>query len=166
VAKPRAAVLAIGDSVMKGARSTLESTIPGMAVDAARSRQFWEGIQVVQQYASLNALPSTVVIGLGTNGRITDQLFDQMMNTIGPGHQVFFLTTRVPRPWEAEDNAAVANGAQRWKNVHALDWGTYSDCHADWFVNDGFHLRTPGQHAYADFVRLGLVGRAPRTCTP
>jgi peptidoglycan/LPS O-acetylase OafA/YrhL len=165
VAKPNVGVLAIGDSVMQGARSTLESTIPGMAVDAARSRQFWDGIAVVQQYASLNALPSTLVIGLGTNGRITDQLFDQMMNTIGPGHQVFFLTTRVPRPWEAEDNAAVANGAKRWKNAHALDWGTYSDCHADWFVKDGFHLRTPGQHAYADFVRAGLAGRAPRTCT-
>jgi hypothetical protein len=150
---------------MQGARSSLESTISGMAVDAARSRQFWEGIDVVQQYKSLNALPSTLVIGLGTNGRITDQLFDQMMNTIGPGHQVFFLTTRVPRPWEAEDNAAVASGATRWKNAHALDWGTYSDCHADWFVNDGFHLRTPGQHAYANFVRLGLFGRAPRTCT-
>jgi peptidoglycan/LPS O-acetylase OafA/YrhL len=166
VAKPSAAVLGIGDSVMQGARSSLESTIPGMAVDAARSRQFWDGIQVIQQYASLNSLPSTLVIGLGTNGRITDQLFDQMMNTIGPGRQVFFLTTRVPRPWEAEDNAAVANGAKRWKNAHALDWGTYSDCHGDWFVKDGFHLRTPGQQAYADFVRLGLFGRAPRTCTP
>jgi peptidoglycan/LPS O-acetylase OafA/YrhL len=165
VPKIHPGVLGIGDSVMQGARSSLESTIPGMAVDAARSRQFYEGIQVVQQYGSLNALPSTVVIGLGTNGRITDQLFDQMMNTIGPGHQVYFLTTRVPRPWEAEDNAAVANGTKRWRNAHALDWGTYSDCHADWFVADGFHLRTPGQHAYAQFVALGLLGRAPRTCT-
>jgi peptidoglycan/LPS O-acetylase OafA/YrhL len=164
--KPTSGVLGIGDSVMQGAESTLQSTIPGMAVDAARSRQFYQGIDVVQQYASLHALPTTLVIGLGTNGRITDQLFDQMMNTIGPGHQVYFLTARVPRPWEAEDNAALHNGATRWKNAHVLEWRAYSGCHDDWFVSDGFHLRTPGQHAYADFVRLGLIGRAPRTCTP
>jgi peptidoglycan/LPS O-acetylase OafA/YrhL len=165
VHKPPQGVLGIGDSVMQGATSSLESTIPGMAVDAVRSRQFYQGIDVVQQYKSLNQLPSTLVIGLGTNGRITDQLFDQMMNTIGPGHQVYFLTTRVPRPWEAEDNAAVANGVKRWQNAHALDWGTFSNCHGDWFVSDGFHLRTPGQTAYANFVRAGLAGRAPRTCT-
>jgi peptidoglycan/LPS O-acetylase OafA/YrhL len=158
-------ILGIGDSVMQGARSSLEAAIPGMAVDAARSRQFYEGIDVVQQYKSLLSLPRIVVIGLGTNGRITDQLFDQMMNTIGPGHQVYFLTTRVPRSWETEDNAAIHNGVKRWPNAHALEWRAYSGCHDDWFVNDGFHLRTQGQQAYADFVRLGLFGKAPRTCT-
>ena len=82
------------------------------------------------------------------------------MSTIGPGHQVYFLTARVPRPWESEVNTTLHNGAKRWKNVHVLEWRVVAGCHDDWFVNDGFHLRTPGQHAYADFVRLGLLGRA------
>jgi peptidoglycan/LPS O-acetylase OafA/YrhL len=164
---PRVApgILGIGDSVMLGARSSLESTIPVMAVDAVTSRQFYQAPPVIQQYASLGALPGTIVIGLGTNGRVTDSLFDQMMSTIGPGHQVYFLTVRVPRPWQAEDNVTLHNGTTRWRNAHVLEWLAYSDCHDDWFVTDGFHLRTPGQHAYAQFIALGLLGRAPVTCT-
>ena len=48
-----------------------------------------------------------------------------------------------------------------WKNAHALEWRDYAGCHDDWFVNDGFHLRTPGQAAYAQFVKDGLAGKAP-----
>ena len=40
-----------------------------------------------------------------------------------------------------------------------LEWHDYSGCHDDWFVDDGFHLRTPGQHAYAAFVHVGLLGQ-------
>ncbi|MDQ1448247.1 MAG: hypothetical protein QOC79_1218, partial [Actinomycetota bacterium] len=43
-------VLGIGDSVMEGARSSLVADIPGMAVDAIRSRQFTQAITVVGLY--------------------------------------------------------------------------------------------------------------------
>ena len=59
-------------------------------------------------YKSKKLIPPIVVVHLGTNGRITGDRFDQMMRTIGPGHQVFFLTARVPRVWEAEVNDDVA----------------------------------------------------------
>jgi peptidoglycan/LPS O-acetylase OafA/YrhL len=157
-------VLGIGDSVMRGASSSLQSTIPGMAIDAAVSRQFAQAIDVVRTYESYGALPSTVVIHLGTNGRITNDTFDQIMRTIGPGHNVYFLTARVPRLWESEVNNTLHQGATRWPNAHILEWRDFAGCHDDWFVNDGFHLRTPGQHAYAEFVRQGLLGKAPTTC--
>jgi peptidoglycan/LPS O-acetylase OafA/YrhL len=165
ISVPTAHVLGIGDSVMQGARTSLIAAIPGMAVDAVRSRQFTQAIQVVQQYESLVALPTVLVIHLGTNGHITGDMFDQMMRTIGRGHTVYFLTARVPRSWEAEVNATLHDGAKRWPNAHILEWRDYAGCHDDWFVSDGFHLRTAGQHAYAAFVALGLEGKAPTTCT-
>ena len=58
----------------------------------------------------------------------------------------------MPRLWETEVNATLHSGATRWKNAHILEWHDFSGCHDDWFVDDGFHLRTPGQHAYAKFV--------------
>jgi peptidoglycan/LPS O-acetylase OafA/YrhL len=158
-------VLGIGDSVMEGATSSLVAQIPGMAVDAIRSRQFSQAITVVGLYKSAGLLPRDIVLHLGTNGRITDSLFDQMMQTIGPGHRVYFLTARVPRLWESEVNNTLHAGATRWPNVHVLEWRTFSGCHDDWFVADGFHLRTQGQHAYAAFVLAGLKGKAPTTCT-
>ena len=66
---------------MLGARPSLLATIPGIAVDAVKSRQFGEAITIVQSYESLGALPSVIVVHLGTNGRITNDLFDQLMRT-------------------------------------------------------------------------------------
>jgi peptidoglycan/LPS O-acetylase OafA/YrhL len=162
---PPAHILGIGDSVMEGATATLQATIPGMAVDAVKSRQFRDAPSVIQQYEAVHALPSVVVIGLGTNGRINNELFDTLMRTIGAGRRVYFLTARVPRLWEAEVNATLVAGATRWPAATVLDWRGFSGCHDDWFVSDGFHLRTAGQHGYAQFVYLGLLGKAPTTCT-
>ena len=150
---------------MLGARAALLATVTGMAVDAIKSRQFGDAINVVTQYKNLLALPNVVVIHLGTNGRISGDQFDQMMRTIGPDRRVYFLTARVPRLWESEVNATLHAGATRWSNAHVLEWRDYSGCHDDWFVADGFHLRTPGQQAYAAFIRDGLLGKAPTTCT-
>jgi peptidoglycan/LPS O-acetylase OafA/YrhL len=157
--------LGIGDSVMLGARGALKRTIPSMVVDAKVSRQFGEAIAVLNTYRSQHLLPPTIVMHLGTNGRITPSLFAQAMNTIGPGHQVYFLTPRVPRSWEAEDYQTIQQGVQKFKAAHMLDWHAFSTCHDDWFVNDGFHLRDEGQRQYANFVLAGIQGKPiKRTC--
>jgi len=158
-------VLAIGDSVMLGSKRALESAIPGIAVDAAVSRQFSQAIAVMNYYKTAALIPPVIVLHLGTNGSITNQLFDQMMRTIGSGHQVYFLTARVPRLWETEVNASIHAGVQRWKNAHVLEWRDYSGCHDDWFVNDGFHLQPPGQRGYAAFILSGLQGHPLTKCT-
>lgn len=158
-------VIAIGDSVMEGAKRSLELAIPGIVVDAVKSRQFRQAIEVVQFYRTAAALPAVIVIHLGTNGRITNDLFDQMMRTIGPGHTVYFLTARVPRLWEAEVNHTVHAGVARWPNAHLIDWHDFATSHDDWFVNDGFHLTPPGQHAYSLLIESS-IGRLPALTSP
>jgi peptidoglycan/LPS O-acetylase OafA/YrhL len=157
-------ILAIGDSVMEGARIALINTIPGIAVDAIKSRQFGEAPGIINQYKAQGVLPSTLVIHLGTNGRATDGMIDAIMTEAGPRTQVYFLTARVPRLWETEVNDTLHEGATRWKNMHVLEWRDYSGCHDDWFVNDGFHLRTNGQAGYANLVLNGLKGIYLHTC--
>jgi peptidoglycan/LPS O-acetylase OafA/YrhL len=158
-------VLAIGDSVMLGAHNALVNAIPGIGVDAMVSRQFWQATLVLAYYAQHKLEPPVIVVHSGTNGRVTDAMFDQMMQTIGPGHQVYFLTARVPRIWQGEVNDTLHNGVKRWKNAHLLDWWAFAGCHDDWFVRDGFHLTGAGQIGYAEFVRDGLLGQAPTKCT-
>jgi hypothetical protein len=120
---------------------------------------------VLTYYRSHGLEPRAVVVHSGTNGRVTDQMFEQMMVAIGPGHEVYFLTARVPRSWESEVNKALHDGAKRFKNAHVLEWRDYAGCHDDWFVRDGYHLSDAGQMAYANLVKLGLEGRAPTKCT-
>ncbi|MFM8971683.1 MAG: acyltransferase family protein [Actinomycetota bacterium] len=164
VAPPAAAqqVFAIGDSVMLGAKWALQEAIPGIVVDAAVSRQVWDAPGVLGFYKSKGLLPRTIVVHLGTNGRVTPDTVDQVMRTIGPNHTVYLLSARVPRVWEGETNGSVRDAMRRWPNARFLDWRTFSTCRNDWFVNDGFHLRTEGARAYAGFVKAGIRG-APNT---
>lgn len=150
------APMGIGDSVMAGASNALARAVPGMIVDAIKSRQFAQSIQVVENYATLGVTPEVFVIHLGTNGRFGDGEFDHLMATIGDRRLAYFLTARMPRSWEAEVNATLARGVQRHPNARLLDWRQYAGCHADWFATDGYHLTTAGRAAYAEFVRRHL----------
>jgi peptidoglycan/LPS O-acetylase OafA/YrhL len=152
-------VIGIGDSVMLGARTALQQAIPGMAVDAVVSRQFANAIPTLQYYKDNNLLPSTVVVHLGTNGRFGDPEFDTMMSVIGPERQVYFLTSRVPRPWAVDVNQHLTAGVARHPNAHLVDWGAFSNCHVDWFARDGFHVNAVGAGNYAHLVAAQIAGQ-------
>jgi peptidoglycan/LPS O-acetylase OafA/YrhL len=156
-------VLAIGDSVMLGARRALANAVPGIAIDAAVSRQAGQAEGIMNGYKNMMALPGTLVLHLGTNGRLTGGIFDGIMRA-AQGRQVYWLTARVPRTWEAETNASIHAGLKTWKNAHALEWRDYAGCHDNWFVRDGFHLTDAGQAAYGQFIKDGLAGHAPTKC--
>lgn len=158
-----AGVLAIGDSVMLGARDALENAIPGIAVDAVTSRQFSQAPSILQEYAARNALPGTIVVDLGTNGRATTNGLDAIMRATGQ-RPVYFLTVRVPRSWEAGVNAALNAMPDRWPNAHVIDWHEYANGHDDWFVTDGFHLTPRGQQAYSLLI-ASEIGVQPKTTT-
>jgi hypothetical protein len=128
------------------------------------SRQVGQAPQLVSYYKSQGLLPRVVVIGLGSNGRATPGIFDAIMNAAGSDHLMYFLTARVPRPWESETNQTILDGTRRWKNSRMIDWRSYAGCHDDWFVNDGFHLATPGQRAYAAFILSRLKGGPNLPC--
>jgi peptidoglycan/LPS O-acetylase OafA/YrhL len=159
-------VLAIGDSVMLGAKPDLLAAIPGIAVDAVKSRQFGEAVAIVGYYKQNNILPPTIVIHLGTNGVITTGALDQIMSLTG-NSRVFFVNDRVPRVWESGNNALLNSEVPKFKNAQVLDWRDFSGCHSDWFVpEDGFHLEPPGQHGYTMFIQAALAGHPLSTCTP
>jgi peptidoglycan/LPS O-acetylase OafA/YrhL len=152
------AVLAVGDSVLLGARAALQAAIPGIGVDAVVSRQFWDAIALLRGYNDLRALPQVVVIHLGTNGAFSDAQFDSMMQILGRQRHVYFLTAREPRTWEPIVNERLHAGATRWPNVKIVEWHDYANPHADWFVSDGVHLTALGRMGYADLVRRSISG--------
>ena len=149
-------ILAIGDSVMLGAKQSLEYYIPGIFVDAVVSRQFWEATAVLQQYAALHLLPPTVIVHMGTNGAFSDDDFDHMMAVLGK-RRVFFINAHEPRSWETEVNVRLAADVRKYPNAHLIDWHDFSSPHTDWFVNDGIHLTGAGAEGYAFLIRRHLA---------
>ena len=59
------------------------------------------------------------------------------------------MSTRTSRP--------VSRGTP---NAHLIDWGTFSNCHGDWFAKDGFHVNSVGAANYADLVAAQISGQA------
>jgi hypothetical protein len=63
-------ILAIGDSVMLGARTRMLRTLPGITVDAEVGRQPRQSVTLVQRYLEQKPDLKHAVVHLGTNGYI------------------------------------------------------------------------------------------------
>lgn len=145
---------AVGDSVMVDGQLYLQKM--GITVDAAVSRQFDTGIAILRQLKSEGQLPHRVVIGLGTNGPMTQSDLDSALAMLQHESRVVLLTVREPRWWQNQVNAVVRAGAKRFKNVRIADWYTASAGHPEWFAGDGIHLGPTGAMAYAHVIANAL----------
>ncbi len=152
-------VTAVGDSVMLDYQGALETDIPGIAVEAAVSRQWGDGETILGELKASGALGAEVVVGLGTNGPITDADFDAMMSILSGASRVVFVNTHVDRPWQDSNNAVLASGATRYPNVVVADWASLAAQNPEWFGPDGTHLAIngPGATALASLVAAALA---------
>jgi hypothetical protein len=148
--------LGIGDSVMLDAQPYLAQF--GITVNAVVGRQFFQGIAIVQALRATKTLPGRVVIGLGTNGPISSQLFDQMMGALRGEQRVVFVTVKEPNVWQDEVNAVLRAGVARWPNDRLADWYAISAPNPGWFAADGIHVGPEGARVYAQLIANALNG--------
>jgi len=131
-------VTAVGDSVMIDYQVPLKADVPGVAVLASVSRQWGEGENILNFLKAAHALGAEVIVGLGTNGPITNADFDNMMSILSGASRVVFVNTHV-----------LVNGASRYRNAVVADWATLAAQHPEWFGPDGTHLAIDGPGATA-----------------
>ena len=156
---PMPQVTAVGDSIMLDYQDPLKTDVPGIDVDAAVGRQWDEGESVLRSMKATGRLGSEVIVGLGTNGPISDTDFDVMMSILGGASRVVFVNVHVDRPWQDPNNAVLALGATRYRNVVVADWATLAAQNPQWFGADGTHLAIdgPGADALASLVSATLT---------
>lgn len=142
-------ITAVGDSVMLDYQSALQTDIPGIEIDAAVSRQWSDGVQILEELKASGQLGAEVIVGLGSNGPVTTDDFDAMMQVLNGASRVVFVNTHVDRPWQDPNNAVLANGATRYPNVVVADWATLAAQNPIWFGSDGTHLPIDGAGAMA-----------------
>ncbi len=137
----------------------LEAAIPGIDVDAVVSRQWSDGEVLLQTLKAEGQLGADVIVGLGTNGPITSDDFDNMMAILGGASRVVFVNVHVDRPWQDLNNAVIAFGVARYHNAVVADWATLAAQNPQWFGADGTHLPIdgPGADALAALVTSTLV---------
>jgi peptidoglycan/LPS O-acetylase OafA/YrhL len=149
----------IGDSVMLGAKGGLQNEFGNTAhVDGKVSRQMKHAAQTFNDLKAQGYAVDTAVIHLGTNGPFHLDSLDQAMEALSDVERVFFVNSAVPRRYEGEVNATIAEGVQRWDNAYLIDWNHAAEGHPEYFVSDGVHLTTEGIAAYAALLELAIDG--------
>jgi hypothetical protein len=102
---------------MLGAAETLADLIgrDRTFVDAAESRQFSTGVDLLQSYRDAGKLGDVVVVQLGTNGPVPPEEFDRLMGALSRVSKVLVVNLKV-RWWEARSTSSCRR-RQRYKNA-------------------------------------------------
>lgn len=148
----------VGDSVTEGAKPYLIKALPNAWIDGKVSRQIFHGAEDYQKDIAEKHPGSVVIYELGTNGPPRDESVLQNMVNITGGKPVYFVTTRVPQPWQDETNAKLRSFASKRKNVGIIDWNGTSAGHSEFLTDDGIHLTPIGGPQYARMIRLAVCG--------
>lgn len=144
-------ITAVGDSVMVDAANDLQEVMPHAMVKAKVGMQGTAGLNILKDLVNKNQLSPIVVVNLGTNGAISDQVADEIVQTVGD-RQLYWITPHVPtRPWQKAVVAQIKREAKQHPNVHVVDWNTKSKNHPNWFGKDNVHMNEIGN---AQFTRL------------
>ena len=153
--------VAIGDSVMLGAKSQLKAA--GVTkVDAVVSRQAYQGPRLIRDRGA--SLPEHVVVHLGTNGTYTLKMCRRLVRAAGPARTVYLVTVKVPRAWEDVNNRMLRRCHAKFRSdqVVLVDWNSVASKNPEYLYADGYHLRPQGAKAFAQMVREAiLTPRAP-----
>jgi hypothetical protein len=146
-------VSVVGDSILLDIQPELSTLLPGVSIDGQVSRQFAAGIDVVRSERAAGTLGRVLVVELGTNGAVTSDDVDAMMQAAAGVARVVFVNVCVPRDWAAGDNAVLAAGVARYPGLAVLaDWNALATPHPEWFTADQVHLDPAGAAALATLV--------------
>ena len=167
------AVLAIGDSIMKGAAPSLSTRLgDGSVIDAAVSRPFTAGVNVFAEQTAKHSPFGAVVLHLGNNGVPSHKQFAALLDAIGPKVPVVLVTMRESREWAPKLNDLVREEAAARPNVRVLEWDRAAGTNEYLFAKDKLHLTGTGGRYYSDLIvwalaQAGYVGvaTAPPTAT-
>lgn len=148
-------ITAIGDSVLLAAAPPLKEAFPHMDIDAAVSRQFSEGIAILEDKKSKGLLKDKVIIMLGTNGAIRDEDMQALLLALD-GRETYFITTHVPRSWEGQVNKLLTQTAYEQSMIKLVDWQAFVAGHDDWLYGDEIHPNDEGAKGFTHMLARSL----------
>lgn len=147
-------LLFLGDSVMLGAEEKINETFNGknIAIKARVGKQPYEIVTDLEE-TDLSQY-ETVIIGVGNNGLVRKNEFDQIVKELA-NKQLIFITTAVEMAWKVPSNNLLKEYDKNNKNINLLDWDKYVSQHLNdsLLTEDGIHLTLKGQEEYTRLLK-------------
>jgi len=146
-------IFGLGDSVMLGCAPDLKKQFPGISIDAQVSRSFIRGISILQTMKKQHKLRPVILVGLLTNGPVSTQQMQQMLDLVGPDVTLVFITGHAARSWiKPTNNNAVKFARAHSDNVLIADWDSAIGKHRSWLASDGVHPQPVGRPVYVTAI--------------
>lgn len=148
-------ILIIGDSVTAQLNyfEVFPELFPYGHNDSETSRDLTAARDLYRSYYKEGAVGDVVVIGLGTNGNVSDELLDELMAEIGSEKHVWFINARNNFDTLNQINATIKACTERYDNAELIDWYSVSSkLPAEDFQEDGTHPLDHGVEVYGDMI--------------
>ena len=142
----------IGDSVPGDAEAYWNAACPDGLLDSYVGRSPEQAMQVLDEYLAQDVVGKVVILQAFSNQPCTDEQLDHMIQACGSDREVYLVTIRVPDLFQDEVNERLVACAERYDNVHIIDWHALSEGTIDWIYPDGEHLTPTGQPIYINMI--------------
>ncbi len=113
-------LFAVGESVMLGAKPVLDARGFKTAAEVSKGPE-WE-LEQLQLAKTKYRITYGVVIQLGTNGTVTREQYEAVLDQVKDQNLVVMLTVKAPKPWIAGNNEIIRSLPETHPNVKVLDW--------------------------------------------
>ena len=151
---------------MVASAAALDAALPRIYIDAEVGRAMVNGLAVIQSLAADGELRHYVVVGLGSNGPVSDAQIRQLRRLIGPDRDLILINTFGPMPWEASVNEVLDGAAQHMTRVSLADWHAAIGAHTDLLWPDGIHPEPSGARLYARVVLAAIQALLAHASSP
>ncbi len=150
-APPR--ILALGDSVMIGARDRLAAQLgPGFSLSARVGRQAGEFVEIVQKLKREGHRPDAMIVQMGNNGPLYSDEMTALRKATSEVGELYLVNDHAPVSWAGESNHALAEAARDWSHTTLIDWAATAQAGGAGLFWDGIHLTPAGAGVYARLV--------------
>ncbi|MXX30810.1 MAG: acyltransferase family protein [Chloroflexi bacterium] len=156
--------LAIGDSVMAGAKSQLEEV--GIEVNAEIGRQAYYGFAALKQDRERNGPRDTVIFQAIGQHFVDGRGFGKLLKAAEGVRHLIVLTRQFPPrepllSYERDTNKMLREEAAKHDWVTLVDWNEITNGREAEVSWDGTHLNLLGRQLYADQILAAIVSRPP-----
>jgi peptidoglycan/LPS O-acetylase OafA/YrhL len=145
-------IIALGDSVMIGAKDRLAARLgPGFSMSAEVGRQANDFVAIVQRLKREGHRPDALIIQMGNNGPLYGEDMETIQKAASGVGELFLINDHAPVSWVEESNHALAEAARDWPRTTLIDWKAAAES-SDHLLWDDIHLTPAGAGVYARLI--------------
>lgn len=117
-----------------------------------KSLQIWKAVGVLTDWINTGEVNDILIVNLGTNAGLDDQGMEDFIAAAGE-REIFFATSDSAVEHRDSVNQIIRKFAEKYDNVHELDWYSYAKDHPEFYwEGEGVHHTPEGADEFAAFT--------------